>query len=284
MVVVRKTMNAASMLKITRHVVVAALCAYGVGTVPALADRPSDGTIGAEAMPDGSLLRLLGDERERMTAILTAATRHVLDSVPEGQPVDSESAADRAARLALLAAQGAVQRDASAMLGEVHGKTLTELLVADPGRIIDAAVIDRVEISEKSDEWYCLAEGLYFEARGESVAGQLAVAEVILNRVDSGRYPDTVCGVLEQGAKNLNACQFSYNCDGNPETIHERRAFERVGKVAWLMLQGRPRVLTGQATHYHTTAVRPHWSTKLKRTARIGEHLFYRYRTQVSSR
>ncbi|MEM9782702.1 MAG: cell wall hydrolase [Pseudomonadota bacterium] len=170
------------------------------------------------------------------------------------------------------------------MLGEVKGRTLTELMIADPGAIIDQGMIEAIEIPEKSEEWACLAEALYFEARGESIVGQIAVAEVILNRVDSRRYPDTVCGVINQGIENLNACQFSYNCDGKAETINEHRAYDRVGKIAWLMLAGRPRSLTGQATHYHADHVSPGWAKRLQRTARIGEHLFYRRPVRITQR
>ncbi|EPX78835.1 cell wall hydrolase [Salipiger mucosus] len=125
-------------------------------------------------------------------------------------------------------------------------------------------------------QWQCLAEALYFEARGESLEGQFAVAEVILNRVDSSRYPDSVCGVVKQGTGRKNACQFSYSCDGHPENISEPAAWNRVAKVAKAMLSGAPRALTEGATHYHTTAVSPGWSRKLTRTARIGAHYFYR--------
>ena len=129
----------------------------------------------------------------------------------------------------------------------------------------------------------CLAQAIYFEARGETIQGQVAVAEVILNRVDSRRYPGTVCKVVRQGANKLHACQFSYNCDGRPETISEKDAFARAAKIAAMMLEGRPRVLTGSATHYHTTAVNPRWAKRLTETARIGDHIFYKIPTQVSS-
>lgn len=125
-------------------------------------------------------------------------------------------------------------------------------------------------------EWQCLAEALYFEARGETVAGQFAVAEVILNRVDSRTYPDSVCGVVHQGTGQRYRCQFTYTCDGAAETIHEKRAWARAGKIARLMLDGAPRVLTGGATHYHTTAVNPRWAASFPHTATIGVHRFYR--------
>ena len=132
-------------------------------------------------------------------------------------------------------------------------------------------------------EWRCLAEALYFEARGESVKGQFAVAEVILNRVDSPEFPDTVCGVIRQGTGRKYQCQFTYTCDGYKEVIAEPRAFERVGKVASLMVKGAPRGLTDGATHYHTKAVNPRWARIFPRTATIGVHHFYRMPTRLSS-
>lgn len=132
-------------------------------------------------------------------------------------------------------------------------------------------------------EWACLAEALYFEARGESVKGQFAVAEVILNRVDSAAFPDTICQVVHQGTGKKYGCQFTYTCDGRPEEIHEPRAFDRVGKVAHLMTEGAARALTDGATHYHTKSVNPNWSRVYPRTATIGVHHFYRKPTRVSS-
>ncbi len=131
-------------------------------------------------------------------------------------------------------------------------------------------------------QWRCLAEALYFEARGESVKGQFAVAEVVLNRVESTRYPDTVCAVINQGTGRKYACQFTYTCDGKKEIIAEPRAFERVGKIAKLMVNGAPRDLTSGATHYHTKAVSPNWSRKFPRTATIGVHHFYKQPTRLS--
>ncbi len=133
-------------------------------------------------------------------------------------------------------------------------------------------------------QWQCLAEALYFEARGESVKGQFAVAEVILNRVSSASYPDTVCGVVHQGTGRKYQCQFTYTCDGMKEVIAEPTAFKRVGKIARMMIDGAPRNLTGGATHYHTKAVRPRWARSFPRTATIGVHHFYRQPTRLSKR
>lgn len=142
---------------------------------------------------------------------------------------------------------------------------------------LSADLVKRLPVATGGTEWACLAEALYFEARGENLTGQIAVAEVILNRVDSRKYPGTVCGVISQGASRRNACQFSFKCDGRPEEFHEHKAYERVGKVAKVMLDGRLRMLTDGATHYHSTSVTPGWSRKLTRTAQIGVHVFYRF-------
>jgi len=146
------------------------------------------------------------------------------------------------------------------------------------------ASLARMPVARGNKQYQCLAEALYFEARGESVKGQFAVAEVILNRRDSKKFPNTVCGVVGQGTgKGKYTCQFSYNCDGKSEIISEHRAFQQVGKVARLMLNGEPRILTKGATYYHSTAVRPSWARKFTKTAQIGVHLFYRDNRQFSS-
>ncbi|MDX1780701.1 MAG: cell wall hydrolase [Thalassovita sp.] len=142
--------------------------------------------------------------------------------------------------------------------------------------------LDSLPAAKGGEEWQCMAEALYFEARGESVKGQFAVAEVIMNRVDSPRFPNTVCGVVHQGTGRKYQCQFTYTCDGYKEVIAEHDAYARVGKVAKLMVNGAPRELTDGATYYHTKAVRPRWSRKFDRTATIGVHHFYRHPTEIS--
>ena len=137
---------------------------------------------------------------------------------------------------------------------------------------------------EGGAQWRCLAEALYFEARGEGLSGQVAVAEVILNRVKSRSFPNTVCGVVTQGTGKKNACQFTYTCDGKPEQVSNAAAFRRAGKIARVMLDGRPRVLTGDAVYYHNISVRPKWTRKLEKTAEIGEHIFYRKPVRLTLR
>lgn len=143
--------------------------------------------------------------------------------------------------------------------------------------------IDSQPKATGDENWQCLSEALYFEARGETVKGQFAVAEVIMNRVESARFPSSVCGVINQGTGRKYQCQFTYTCDGHPERISEPQAYERVSKVARAVLDERAPDLTKGATHYHTTAVRPKWSRVYTKTAAIGVHLFYRHTFRTAS-
>lgn len=133
-----------------------------------------------------------------------------------------------------------------------------------------------LETATGDAQWQCLSEALYFEARGESVKGQFAVAEVILNRVDSNRYPSTPCRVINQGTGRHLQCQFTYTCDGYRDRVGEKVVWRQVAKIARLMLDGKERELTQGATHYHTKAVNPRWARVFPRTATIGAHHFYR--------
>lgn len=137
-----------------------------------------------------------------------------------------------------------------------------------------ASFVDSRPPATGDAQWQCLTEALYFEARGESLRGQFAVAEVILNRVDSPVYPGTVCAVVRQGSQGR--CQFSFTCDGLRDVMRDPVAKARAGKIARLMLDGAPRGLTQGATHFHTRAVRPGWARRFPQTAEIGAHLFYR--------
>lgn len=130
-------------------------------------------------------------------------------------------------------------------------------------------------------EFQCLANAIYHEARGESVPGQVAVAEVILNRVDDPRFPGSICGVVHQS--NGRGCQFSWACDGRSDAVRGGEVYDEVKKVARVMLDGAPRALTDGATYFHTRSVRPGWSRRFVETARIGAHLFYANPLQTAS-
>jgi len=126
----------------------------------------------------------------------------------------------------------------------------------------------------------CLAEVVYFEARGEAVRGQIAVAQVVLNRAFSGKYPDTVCGVVYQNKHRHLACQFTFACDNNKDVIREPEMWERARKIAKAMLDGQlwlPEV--DKSTHYHAYWVRPSWVSEMKKMYKTGVHTFYRPRS-----
>jgi len=125
----------------------------------------------------------------------------------------------------------------------------------------------------------CLAEAIYFESRGEPVRGQMAVAQVVMNRVFSGYYPNNVCGTVYQNSHRHLACQFTFACDGIPDIVREQDAWERAKKIAADTLDGKvwlPEV--GKATHYHAAYVRPYWVREMAKMYRVGVHTFYRPR------
>jgi spore germination cell wall hydrolase CwlJ-like protein len=127
----------------------------------------------------------------------------------------------------------------------------------------------------------CLADAIYFEARGEPVRGQMAVAQVVINRVFSGYYPGNVCGVVYQNTRRHRRlrCQFSFTCDGIPDRVTEPDAWERATHIARDALDGSFWLNDiGKATHYHARWVYPRWVHEMRRLDRIGVHTFYRPR------
>jgi spore germination cell wall hydrolase CwlJ-like protein len=125
----------------------------------------------------------------------------------------------------------------------------------------------------------CLADAVYFEARGESIRGQMAVAQVVINRVFSGYYPHNICGVVYQNAHRRFRCQFTFACDGLPERVNEPVAWERAKHIAHDALDGNFWLNdVGKATHYHARWVHPWWVHEMRRLDRIGVHTFYRPR------
>jgi spore germination cell wall hydrolase CwlJ-like protein len=210
-----------------------------------------------------------------------------------------------AAAIMMSASEGRADNVLASRLSAVLGQERQALSVVPDDRLAELAVLPPVterdvstaptSVSYSSDflaalpaptggaEWQCLSEALYFEARGESTRGIFAVGEVILNRVDSGNYPGSICGVVHQGTGRRFACQFTYTCDGQADRINDRSSYNRVGKIARLLMDGAPRDLTSGATYYHTKAVNPSWSRRLPRTAEIGFHYFYRQPTLSAS-
>jgi spore germination cell wall hydrolase CwlJ-like protein len=153
--------------------------------------------------------------------------------------------------------------------GEVNTDNQHTMTPAERLGLFDA------KLRAKSEK--CLAEAVYFEARGEAVRGQIAVAQVVMNRAFSGFYPTTVCGVVYQNRHHHMACQFTFACDNVADVVREPEMWDRADKIAKAMLDGQlwlPEV--GKSTHYHAYWVHPSWVSEMKKMYRFGVHTFYR--------
>lgn len=124
----------------------------------------------------------------------------------------------------------------------------------------------------------CLAEAMYYEARGEGIEGEKAVAEVVFHRLHSAGYPGTVCGVVFEGARLKQACQFSFTCSGDLDRAKEPRAWAEARLLAAKIMTGAVPLsdITDDATSYHAIDVDPAWAGHLVKTVQIGNHVFYR--------
>jgi spore germination cell wall hydrolase CwlJ-like protein len=156
---------------------------------------------------------------------------------------------------------------------------LTAEVLSDYAEDAFVPTVKKVKLADS--EKTCLAQAIYHEARGESREGQLAVANVIINRAFSKKYPSTICGVVFQNAdKGRYKCQFTFACDGRSDMGNERAAWNRSLKMAEtafheFQVGERPGVIPDSALFYHTTAVSPSWGQKFRRVATIGSHIFY---------
>ena len=123
---------------------------------------------------------------------------------------------------------------------------------------------------------HCLATAIYHEARGEPVRGQIAVAQVVLNRVKSEYYPNTVCGVVFQNDHWRNRCQFSFACDGKSDRWRDRQSWALAEAIANKVADGSAYLTdVGQATHYHADYVNPRWNRSMNKVSKIGQHIFF---------
>jgi spore germination cell wall hydrolase CwlJ-like protein len=202
-------------------------------------------------------------------------------------PIHASERADRAvigAFLLLLGTAGAaiasnpytdyIPNDrASALIGT------TSVLQAPP---VKMAVVNtsptEAAMVQLLAERRCLAEAMYYEARGEGVSGQKAIAEVIFNRMRGGGFPATICGVVYEGAQLKHACQFSFTCDGELLRPKSPHAWAEAKLLAAKILVGAVQLgdITDDATSFHATDVQPDWAGQMLKTVQIGNHVFYR--------
>ena len=187
---------------------------------------------------------------------------------------------------------GSVALSSSSALGEqeppsgAFNKKIFPLLeLIDPEK---KAIFGRRTPAEPRGELGCLALNTYFEARGEPDEGKEAVAHVVMNRVASERYPDTICDVIQQGGElRRNRCQFSWWCDGRSDKPRNKKEWQKSAELALSVYWGRSDDPTAGALWYHAEYVKPYWRKHFERGPKIGQHIFYRpqgKKTQVASR
>ena len=128
---------------------------------------------------------------------------------------------------------------------------------------------------ELPSDTYCMALNLYHEARGEDAAGVLAVGNVVLNRVQSKRFPSTICKVVKQGGQRRHKCQFSWWCDGRSDKAKNKAAWQEMVWLAGKLLDGSIADNTNGALFYHTSNVNPYWNVNMTQKAQHGVHIFY---------
>ena len=253
-----------------QHLWVAAFALTAL-TEAAFADVTMSQSNEPNAMVEDEFASLFGAEHRTVAALAAPRLKAIADGPAADVPLtDGPLVARVAARSAAATAVGA--RIDRAMAPDER-KTSSRERERDASPVLIRYNTEwlRAQAEPTGDaQWQCLRDAIYFEARGESLRGQFAVAEVILNRVDSSRYPQTICGVVKQ------SCQFSYTCDGQSDRPTNAAASDVAGRIARVMIDGAPRALTMGATHFHNRSVRPGWAGRFAQTAAIGGHLFYR--------
>jgi len=191
-------------------------------------------------------------------------------------PFTSAGGAQRDRQAALFAAR--LERRDSGRMGPGQGQALLLRtgFITGPGS--PAARPYRFEGAlDASRDLECLTQAVYYEARGETPAGQAAVAQVVLNRARHPAFPKSICGVVYQRAYGGGTCQFSFACDGSMGKRREPGAWARAERVATRALSGAVMAEVGNATHFHTIYVSPSWGPRLVKVGQVGLHLFYRF-------
>lgn len=201
-----------------------------------------------------------------LTACLTAAAvAFGLPGAASAGEVDP-GGASAVIRLDMDGAAGAMKLDAGAAV--VTGPSAI-VQIGDPADFVGGS-------HDATDPVTCLTEAVYYEARSEGLAGQRAVAQVVINRTHSGRFPSSVCGVVYQRTRAYSGCQFTFVCDGSMDRVTDGRAWDVAQGVAKQALAGFVYKPLAAAMHYHADYVMPYWAASLPRIRQIGRHVFYR--------
>lgn len=232
-----------------------AVAAVGVTTVlPLLGQSYENQREQADARLKANLFAELGDGGEAMRAHPEAPSL-----IQHPWIVRLEDSFDRESQ-SVLGRYASRDRDAAALRS-----------------VVDFNPADLSRAEDLTREHHCLSEAVYYEARSESTSGQLAVAEVIANRVRDHRYPNSICEVVYQGATRTTGCQFTFTCDGAMALRPRGERWTKAQAIAAQVMLDLHEPRTADATHYHATYVDPVWNSGLVRTQKIGLHIFYRF-------
>ncbi|SFS77674.1 cell wall hydrolase [Brevundimonas viscosa] len=216
-----------------------------------------------------------GFTEEALAAAAGGLDESALSIARRHDPYTVAGAARRDRQAELLTAR-LEQLRAGAAEGGLRRASLTGPTAAEPFRLGTAL--------DASRDLECLTQAAYYEARGEGRDGMRAVVQVVLNRVRHQAFPNSVCGVVFQGAGRRTGCQFSFTCNGSMRGRVNRAAWNRARDIASAGLSGEVFPRVGNATHFHTTAVAPGWRHTLVRVGQVGDHLFYRFGGRAGSR
>ena len=210
--------------------------------------------------------------------------RHALVSLPALVMATSCVPADRPAAIARVQPERNSRALLSRMALHVPDDISSRVATAAPDTAIAAATpfvappfLTSSSVDDASRAAECLTAAVYYEARSQSEDGQRAVAQVVLNRVRDRAFPNSVCGVVYQGAERRTGCQFSFTCDGSMNRSREPGAWDRARAVASAALGGSVYAPVGAATSFHTTSILPWWASSLARITTVGAHVFYRW-------
>lgn len=210
----------------------------------------------------GIALLTMDDDREYLDVIPTGATKA---TQTPAEPAEDAIALDDLIPSAILqlSPQDALTRNLALPLSRASNPLAPPFVAAWLGADLERSTT-------------CLANAVYYEANGEPIAGQRAVAQVVLNRLRHPRYPKTICDVVYQGSDRPTGCQFSFTCDGSLARAPNPARWKNAVQVAETALAGWTSAEAGQATHYHTLYVFPKWAPTLLKTGIVGQHIFYR--------
>lgn len=252
---------------------IAACGGLSLAGVPSPAAAPESGTPQVAVVEPAPTVVSVREQRDRFNGrvqdmLASGKGARLTDAPPSRRTAVPQAALRPAVSRAVPPAAPMAQAPGSGQKSPASGLQTITLSGAPSGSI--AAALGR-----PTNAVDCLAQAIYYEARSESEEGQAAVAEVILNRARSGRYPREVCDVVYQ--RNSRTCQFSYTCDGSiGRTRVNAQSWGRAERIARAVYAGQAQsMLPAHSVNYHANYVAPSWGRRLERVRQIGAHIFY---------